>query len=110
MTDELVQHRVVSDERQSRWMIRRTFDHNGHKLRTTIHHDPYEFQADYYLEVFNKRDLAWNRIHTEAPGGWYKVVGATSTGRLTPERWEQIDALAERMLAVGQDLLDGVEA
>lgn len=108
--EELIAHRSVTDERQSVWQIRRTFLWAGHKMRVTIHHDPYEFQADYYLELFNPRDLKWNRVHTEATEGWYNAIGALNTGRLTAEQWNQIDRLVDRMVSIGQDLLEGVEA
>lgn len=108
--DELFQHRVVSDERQSRWLIRRTFTWAGHKLRVTIHHDPYMFQADYCLELFNPRDLKWNRVHTEPSEAWYNAIDCLNTGKMTAEQWDQVDALVNRMVAIGQDLLEGVDA
>ena len=108
--EELYNHRVVTDIRQSKWMIRRTFKCAGHKLRVTIAHDPYMFQCDYYLEVFSPTELKWNRIHTEASDGWYRVIDALDTNKLTPEQWEQIDMMTQRMVLAGSDLLEGVEA
>jgi hypothetical protein len=108
--EELLAHRTTTDIRQSKWTIRRTFTWCGHKMRVTVAHDPYEFQADYYLELFNPRDLKWNRVHTEATDLWYSEIDALNTDRFTVEQLNTIDQLVDRMVSIGQDLLEGVEA
>lgn len=107
---ELRTHGVVTDIRQGKFTIRRTYAWSGHKIRVTLNQDPYEFQCDYYVELFNPRDLAWNRVHSEPNEAWYSRVRALSTEHLKPEQWENIERLFDRLVSVAQDLLEGVPA
>jgi hypothetical protein len=110
MYEELLSHRVVTQARQSVWDVRRTYTFNGHKLRVTIHHDPYEFQADAYLDVFSARDLKWNRVHTLPTEEWYEFLDVLFIEKFSVQNLRDIDAVCERLVGIGCDILEGVEA
>lgn len=102
--EELEQHRVVTDVRQSVWTVRHTYTYGEHKIRATVHMDPYKFQSDFYAEVFSPVTLSWNRVHTESES-WYDGIHALSSDRITVEQWETIESLMLHMVSVAQDLL-----
>jgi hypothetical protein len=102
---ELEQHKTVSDTRQSVWTRRRTFVVAGHKVRTTVHMDPYKFQSDFYVEVFSAASLSWNRVHTESSDDWYDTLHALSSARLTGSQLEHLDSLEMHMVMNARDLL-----
>lgn len=102
---ELKQHATTSDTRQSVWTRRRTFVVADHKVRTTVHMDPYKFQSDFYVEVFSPTTLSWNRVHTESSNEWYDTIHALSSERLTGSQLEHLDSLEMHMVMNARDLL-----
>lgn len=110
MFTELMHHRVLTEHRQSVWDVRRTFTDGTHKIRATIHHDPYEFQAHAYAELFNPRDLAWNRVHEMPTELWYRDLNVLRVSEFKPHQLETVDHVCEALVAVAQDLLEGVDA
>lgn len=53
----------VRHGRQS-WTRETTVRWSGHKIRIHIERDSYDFQSRIYSEVFNPRDLCWNRVQS----------------------------------------------
>lgn len=102
---ELKEHATITDTRQSVWTRRRTFAVGEHKVRTTVHNDPYKFQADFYVEVFSPMTLSWNRVHTASSDDWYSLIDALSTARLTGSQLQHLDSLEMHMVMNARDLL-----
>jgi hypothetical protein len=110
MLQELTDHRVAQDTRQSCWLVRRTFTDNGHKIRVSLKNDSYEFQSDYYVEVFNPTELKWNRVHAASNSEWHSRVDALSLERMSVEVDAQVGRLVMHLVSVAQDLLEGIPA
>jgi hypothetical protein len=110
ITQELATHRVTNDIRQSCWLIRRTYVCNGHKIRVSLRNDAYEFQSDYYVEVFNSHDLEWKRLHAASNNEWHSAVDALSLDRMKAEAWDACERLINHLVRVAQDLLEGIPA
>lgn len=110
MWDEYLNHRVLTQERQSVWTARRTYTDGTHKVRATVHHDPYEFQAHAYVEVFNPRDLKWNRVHEMPTELWYEQLNVLYIDRFTMEQLDALDHTCQALVVVAADLLQGINA
>jgi hypothetical protein len=107
---ELVAHRVDEDIRQSCWRVERTFEWAGHKIRVTVKNDSYEFQCDYFTEVFAPATLTWNRIYTAGNNDWHRGVDALSLSRMGKLTKIALDTLIDHLVTMAQDLLEGIPA
>lgn len=107
---ELIAHRVEQQVRQSVWDIKRTFTWCGHKIRVTIHHDPFDFQAAYFVELFNSRDLKWSRVHDAETSLYHKRIDTLWLKKMPAETRDEVELLISYLVTVAQDLLEGVDA
>jgi hypothetical protein len=93
--------------RQS-WTREATVTWSGHKIRVHIERDSYDFQSRIYSEVFNPRELKWNRLQTLSGSdhGYLPSYVVKDDVAIFRETNDLLNAL----IAYAQQVLDGVPA
>lgn len=97
---ELENLRTQDQTRQSCWVSKRTWEMGGHKVRTVVRHDPYKFQADYYVEAFSPTNLKWSRLDTASRDEWHEQVDALWLDERIKEQTRRNIALLHNHLLV----------